>query len=132
VPDVALTPYAEALGIVATGEEAGAPIVALEFAANVEGRPGALHGGAIGGLLETAAYVALRAEMARQSRDQPLKPINITVQYLSPGLMQRTCAVGRVVRLGRRTANVSVEAWQDARDKPIASALMNILVADPR
>jgi acyl-coenzyme A thioesterase PaaI-like protein len=30
--------------------------------------------------------------------------------------------------LGRRNANVTVEAWQDDRARPIATAMMNILM----
>ena len=40
-----------------------------------------------------------------------------------------TFALGRITRLGRRNANLAVEAWQDDRKRPIASAVMNILMA---
>jgi acyl-coenzyme A thioesterase PaaI-like protein len=32
------------------------------------------------------------------------------------------------MRLGRRVANVRVEAWQGSPDKPIAAARMNMLI----
>jgi uncharacterized protein (TIGR00369 family) len=126
----AVTPYAQSLGIAVVGIEDGAPVVALDFAHSVEGRPGALHGGATSGLLETAAYAALRAELARVERRPRLKPINVTVQFLAAGKVKRTYARGRIVRLGRRNANVAVEAWQDDRTRPIASAVMNILMVE--
>lgn len=127
----ALTPYARALGIEVAGHEQGAPVLALDFDRSVEGRPGALHGGATSGLLETAAYAALRSGLERADRAPRLKPINVTVQFLAAGKIKRTFACGRIVRLGRRNANVAVEAWQDDRTRPIASAVMNILMVEP-
>ena len=123
-----LTAYAEALGIT-LGEADDAPLT-LDFKHELEGRPGAWHGGAIAGLLETAGYAALRDALASQGRDPILKPINITVQYLSTGKTRASHARGRIVRLGRRNANISVEAWQDDPARPIASAVMNVLMID--
>jgi len=126
-----LTAYARAMGIaVADGEGPAAPVLTLDFRHDLEGRPGAWHGGAIAGLLETAGYAALHTELAARGRDPLLKPINITVQYLSTGRTRASHARGRVVRLGRRNANIAVEAWQDDPSKPIASAVMNVLMVD--
>ena len=127
---VRLTAYAQALGVSVAEENAGPPTLMLEFRHDLEGRPGAWHGGAIAGLLETAGYAALTSELGAQGRDPLLKPINITVQYLSTGRTQASYARGRIVRLGRRNANLVVEAWQDDPAKPIASATMNILMAE--
>lgn len=129
-PIEALTPYARALGIRLRDWEDGTPILSVDFSDNVQGRPGAYHGGATGGLLETAGYAALRAELARTGRSAMLKPINITVQYLAAGKEKTSHARGRVTKLGRRSANVTVEAWQDDRARPIATAVMNILMKD--
>jgi uncharacterized protein (TIGR00369 family) len=127
-----LTAYARAMGItIVEGGDAGAPVLSLAFRHDLEGRPGAWHGGAIAGLLETAGYAALSAQLAILGRDPLLKPINITVQYLSTGRPKPSYARARIVRLGRRNANLAVEAWQDDPAKPIASAMMNILMAEP-
>ena len=126
----ALTAYARSLGIEVSDHEDGVPVLTVEFGPVIEGRPGAFHGGATSGLLETAGYAALRARLASDDRDPQLKPINITVQFLSAGKQKTTYAKGRITRLGRRNANVSVEAWQDDRDRPIATAIMNVLMAD--
>ena len=125
-----LTAYARSLGISVHGEVDGAPVLVVDFSNIVEGRPGALHGGAISGLLETAGYAVLRARLQTESRNPQLKPINITVQFLSAGKQKPSYAKGRITRLGRRNANVSVEAWQDDQERPIATAVMNILMAD--
>ena len=131
-PGIALlTPYARSLGIDLCEWEDGVPVMQVAFVEAVEGRPEHFHGGATGGLLETAGYAALRAELAKRGRDAVLKPINITVQYLAAGKSQASFAKGRVTKLGRRSANLTVEAWQDDRSRPIATAVMNVFMAEP-
>jgi len=125
-----VTPYARSLGIALDRWDGDTPVLQVEFSDAVQGRPGALHGGAISGLLETAGYGALRAELARGEREAQMKPINITVQFLRSGKTRPSFARARIVKLGRRTANISVEAWQDDEARPIASAVMNILMVD--
>ncbi|TRD10557.1 PaaI family thioesterase [Erythrobacter insulae] len=124
-----LPPYAIALGIRGHDIENGVPVLTVEFGPSVEGRPAHYHGGAIAGLLENAGYAVLRARLIEEGREAKLKPVNITVQYLSAGKTQPSFAKGRITRLGRRNANITVEAWQDNRDRPIATAIMNILMA---
>lgn len=123
-----LTPYARSLGISLAEWEDGVPIMRVEFMEAVEGRPDHFHGGATGGLLETAGYAALRTELAERGREAVLKPINITVQYLAAGKSRASFAKGRVTKLGRRSANLTVEAWQDDRSRPIATAVMNVFM----
>lgn len=126
----ALTPYARSLGVTVSEWEGDVPVLSVPFDDTVEGRPEHYHGGATGGLLETAGYAALRAELARVGREAMLKPINITVQYLHAGKSRTSHAKGRITKLGRRSANITVEAWQDDRERPIATAVMNVLMAD--
>jgi len=124
-----LPAYARSLGVTLTGEsEGGMPVLTVDFGPMVEGRPAHFHGGATAGLLENAGYAALRTALIAAGRDPLLKPINITVQYLAAGKSQTSFAVGRITRLGRRKANVTVEAWQSDRTRPIATAVMNILM----
>ena len=123
-----LPPYALALGIAVERIDGDAPILGLDFSEKVLGRPGFLHGGAIGGLLEMAAIAALRVALAERGAVPRLKPVNMTVEFLRGGTEQRTYAMGRVTRAGRRIANVSAEAWQDDPARPIASAWMNVLL----
>lgn len=127
--DASLPAYARSLGIALHAMEDDAPVLTVDFGPSVEGRPGHFHGGATAGLLENAGYAALRHRLTQEERHPKLKPINITVQYLSAGKQKQTFARARITRLGRRTANLTVEAWQDDRSRPIASAVMNILMA---
>lgn len=124
-----LPPYARATGMVVDHIDDGVPVIAVDYSSRIEGRPGYLHGGAIGGMLEAAAFMALHADLGPEDAAVRLKPINITVEYLRAGLQLRTFAKGSVVRTGRRIANVRVEAWQGDREKPVASCWMNFLIA---
>lgn len=128
MPDFDLPAYAKALGITVHEVEDRVPILTVDFGPNVEGRPQHYHGGATAGLLENAAYAALRVRLDEEGREARLKPVNITVQYLSAGKSRPSFAKGRITRIGRRNANVTVEAWQDDRSRPIASAVLNILM----
>ncbi|MBC9033327.1 PaaI family thioesterase [Sphingomonas sp. JC676] len=121
-----LPPYAEFLGLsIEPGE--GAPVLLLPFHTDVIGRPGFLHGGAIGGLLEMAAVMALKHALEADGGGR-IKPINVTVDYMRGGRDKLTRAQGSVTRLGNRVANVEAIAWQDEPDRPIAAARMNYLI----
>nr|WP_109808788.1 PaaI family thioesterase [Sphingosinithalassobacter portus] len=118
-------PYARLLGLdIEHGE--GAPVLVMPFDTGKLGRPGFLHGGAIGGLLEMAAVAALLQQLDDASAQW--KPINVTVDYMRGGRELPTRARGRVTRLGSRIANVEAIAWQESPEKPIAAARMNIMI----
>ncbi|WP_337848168.1 PaaI family thioesterase [Sphingomonas sp.] len=126
---IALPPYAELLGIsVERGD--GAPVLVMPFGSGVLGRPGFVHGGALAGLLEMAAVVAIRDALAREGRAEArIKPVNVTVDFMRGGREKPTRAQGKVSRLGNRVANVEAFAWQDDPDRPVAAARMNFLIA---
>ena len=120
-----LPPYARLLRL--TIQEAdGESRWVMPFDPDVIGRPGFLHGGAIAGLLEFAAFGSLAAALGDPS--VATKPISVTVDYLRGGSDHDTFAVGTVLRLGSRIANVSAVAWQKERSAPIASARINFLL----
>ena len=121
-----LPPYADLLGIAPVAGE-DPTLLTMPSADTVLGRPGYLHGGAIGGLLEMAAIVALRHALAADGGGQ-IKPINVTVDFMRGGREKPTFARGVVTRLGGRVANVEATAWQDDPAKPIAAARMNFLI----
>ncbi len=122
-----LPPYAEFLGVkVERSDDGQPPVLVMPFSGDVLGRPGFLHGGAIGGLLEMAAIVALWHALDDDSARG--KPIGVTVDYMRGGRELPTRAKGTVTRLGSRIANVEAVAWQDDPARPIASARMNYLL----
>jgi uncharacterized protein (TIGR00369 family) len=109
-------PYARFLGM---RFEAGAegPLAVLPFAPRLIGNPilPALHGGVMASFLELAALARLDAEGERA------RTIDITVDYLRPARPVTTYAEARILKLGRRAANLTVEAWQDERTSPVAA-----------
>ena len=121
-----LPPYARFLGIRAERLEENELVFVMPFGERVTGRPGYLHGGAIAGLLEFAAYGALFEALGEEK--PKVKPINVSVQYLRGGINHDTFATARLTRLGRRVANVEAHAWQLDRARPIAAAQLNILL----
>jgi acyl-coenzyme A thioesterase PaaI-like protein len=48
------------------------------------------------------------------------KTIDVTIEYLRPGRAQTTYARAELRKVGRRVANIHVEAWQEARETPVA------------
>lgn len=104
----------------------GAVQVTMPFHDDVIGRPGFLHGGAIAGLLEFAAFSSLSRKMGDDK--VAMKPVTVTVDYMRPGLDRETYATAVIERLGATMANVEAFAWQENRDQPIASAKLNFLL----
>ncbi len=122
-----LPPYARFLGIRAERSDAGELLFVMPFGDVVLGRPGYLHGGAIAGLLEFAAFGALFEALGTRE-GVTVKPVNVTVQYMRGGTQHDTFAAATVTRLGKRVANVEAHAWQRDRAKPIAAAQVNVLL----
>ena len=119
-------PYVRFLGM--RVELAGDEMTAvLPFAQALIGNPvlPALHGGAIGAFLEMTA-------LARLALDQPSrrvpKTIDITIEYLRPARAMETYARATLRKVGRRVANVQVEAWQDSRAQPVAGMTGHFLL----
>ncbi|GAA4745482.1 hypothetical protein GCM10023264_08600 [Sphingomonas daechungensis] len=102
------------------------PVMVMPFHNDVIGRPGYLHGGAIAGLLEFAAFTTLRRQVDDES--VAMKPITVTVDYMRGGTARETFASATIERLGARIANVEAFAWQTDRSTPIASARLNFLL----
>ncbi len=116
-----LPPYAAMLGLRLEGGT-----VTMPFGVHLIGSPGRLHGGSLAGLMEIAANVAVRN--ALDGAPAAIKPINVTVDYLREGALEDSFAEATIMRLGRRIANVRVEAWQGDRSRLIAAARMNLLI----
>ncbi len=126
---LAAIPYMKFLGM--TAELAGDEMTAiLPFAPHLVGNVmiPALHGGVIGAFLEMTALcqLAVREPLRRQP-----KTIDVTIEYLRPGRAQTTYARADVRKIGRRIANVHVEAWQDHRASPVAALRGHFLLSVP-
>jgi uncharacterized protein (TIGR00369 family) len=111
-------PYARFLGI-QVDRKGNEITVILPFSEHLVGNVvlPALHGGAIGALLEITAILQLLHDNACERLP---KTIDLSVDYLRSGRPQPTYGRAIVTRHGRRVANVRSEIWQDARSEPIA------------
>jgi uncharacterized protein (TIGR00369 family) len=123
-----LPPYAQLLNLRIDEGDHG-PMIVMPFEEDVVGRPGYLHGGAIAGLLEFAAFTGLAKAIGDGS--VTMKPITVTIDYMRGGTSRETYAAAVVERLGTRIANVEAVAWQKDRASPIASARLNFLHERP-
>jgi uncharacterized protein (TIGR00369 family) len=120
-------PYVRFLGMRA--ELAGDEMTAvLPFAPHLIGNVllPALHGGVIGGFLEATALAQLAVT---QANGRLPKTIDVTIEYLRPGRALTTYARADLRKVGRRIANVHVEAWQEERRQPIAALRGHFLLA---
>ena len=125
---LARIPYAQFLGVRAElkGDEL---TLILPFADHLIGNPllPAMHGGVVGALMELTALTQLA--IASKSDVFP-KTIDINVDYLRSGKPVETYARARVVKTGRRIANVQAEAWQAERENAIAAMHGHFMLPD--
>ncbi|MEM9667794.1 MAG: PaaI family thioesterase [Pseudomonadota bacterium] len=123
---LARAPFAKTLGVRCEihGDEMTA---VLPFQEKLIGNAAirALHGGTLGAFLELTAMaqVFLMTEL-----EYPPKPIDLTIDYLRSGRAEDAYARAYIKKLGRRMANVHCEAWQSAREKPIATLRAHFLL----
>ena len=123
------TPYMRFLGM--TARLAGDEMTAvLPFSAPLIGNPHlpALHGGVVGAFMEMTALCQL--VMVEPMRRQP-RTIDVTIEYLRPGRATALYARADVRRVGRRVANVHVEAWQEHRASPVAALRGHFMLSEP-
>jgi uncharacterized protein (TIGR00369 family) len=135
---MAAVPFTAFLGIAIEAEPDDGPLsrggptrglrARMTFADHLVGNPTipALHGGAIASLLETAAIAVVLWESAPEVLPQP---VTLTFDYLRSARPADVFAVARIVRQGRRVCTVRTVAWQDDRDKPIATANATLLLS---
>ncbi|MCA9658276.1 MAG: PaaI family thioesterase [Myxococcales bacterium] len=123
---IAAIPYARFLGLdleLADDELRGV----LRYSDALIGDPTlpALHGGTIGALLENTALLQIAWDIDLVALP---KTISFTIAYLRSGKPRDVYARATITRQGRRVANVQVEAWQEERARPIATAAGQFLI----
>ena len=123
---IGLPPYADLLGLAMEEDGGDAPVLVMPPGDGVVGRPGYLHGGAIAGLLEVAAFAAVRRALAGAA--VTIKPVTVTIDFMRGGRLTDTRARGRILRLGGRIASVEASAWQDDPAQPIGMARMTLML----
>ena len=86
----------------------------------------AIHGGALGSMLELTAQMQL---LRATELERLPKTIDLSIDYLRSARPQDVYGRAHVTRQGRRVANVRVELWQQTRDKPISAAHGHFLLS---
>ncbi|KMN81117.1 PaaI family thioesterase [Chromobacterium alkanivorans] len=121
-------PYNKLMGMELAEDEAGELLFLLPFSERNVGNTAlpALHGGLIGGFLESAAMLHLMWN--RESLETP-KIVDFSLDYLRPGRAQTLYAKCEITKQGKRVANVLIEAWQEDRRKPVAVARAHFLLS---
>ena len=122
----------------------------LPFKKEFIGNPAipALHGGVIGSFLEISAIIQLSWSIFLEKKNiqdnfnisklkeeslilqQLPKTIDLTIDYLNAGRPIESFARGKVNKIGRRYASVSVKTWQDEPKNPFALASAHFLVTN--
>lgn len=91
------------------------------------GRLQALHGGAVAAFLELAMQFDV---LISQGQQRVPYPVDFSIDYWRSAQAQDTIAGCRLIRQGRRIAQVQAECWQADRDKPVAFARADFLLQD--
>ena len=124
---LARIPYAQFLAVKL--ELAGDEMTAiLPFGRHIIGNPvlPAIHGGVLGAFMEMTALAQL---LLTEGQERQPRVIDVSIEYLRSGRPLTTFARAEIKKVGRRIANVHVEAWQDRRAAPIAALRGHFLVA---
>ena len=122
-------PYIRYLGMQV--EMAGDEMTAiLPFSDHIVGNPmlPAIHGGVLGAFMEMTAVAQL--SVAATLKRQP-RTVDVSIEYLRSGRPLTTYARAQIKKIGRRIANVHVEAWQEQRAAPIAALRGHFLLTAP-
>lgn len=119
-------PYAKTIGIqcFSAGDEVTFHLPARESNIGNPTLP-AIHGGVLGGFIEHSAilYVLLFMEKPKFP-----KIIDLSIDYLSAGHYRDSYAECKILRMGRRLANVAVTVWQTKKTEPICTARAHLLL----
>ena len=112
-------PYAQFLGL-QVEQQGNEIITVLPFDEHLVGNINlpAIHGGAVGAMLEMTAVLQLLYDTACERLP---KTVDVSFDYLRSARGVTTYGRAIVTRQGRRVANVRAELWQEERHKPVAA-----------
>ena len=85
----------------------------------------AIHGGALAGFMEISALLHLTMKMDVVHFP---KTVDFSIDYIRAGLLKNTYALCKIIRFGNKLVSMTIEAWQDDQEEPIAKARMQVLV----
>ncbi len=120
-------PYARYLGI-SYAEESG--IFTLGFRPDLVGNPRlpAVHGGALGGFMESVALLYLGGT---ETLGRVPKPVDFSIDFLRSAAARDSFARCEVLRQGRRVAQAQVQCWQQDASVLIAVGRGHFILEEP-
>ena len=120
-------PYAQFLGL-QVEQQGNEIITVLPFDEHLIGNTNlpAIHGGAVGAMLEMTAVLQLIYDTACERLQ---KTVDVSFDYLRSARGMTTYGRAIVTRQGRRVANVRTELWQEERHKPVAAGHGHFLLS---
>ena len=123
---IAAIPYARYLGL-EIAVEGEIRTYRMPFRADLIGstKLGALHGGTVAGLLELAMQLEV---LICETQLRLPYPVDFSVDYWRSAASQDLFCRCRLIRSGRRIAQVQAECWQDDADRPVAFARADFLL----
>ena len=107
----ASVPYAKFLGLQLGKIGAGEVKIHLDVRAELKQNHGAVHGGAIASLIDTASAFAVLTQI---DLDERVTTADLTIHYLRPVAAGRMTATARIIRGGRRLFVLSVDVFDEA------------------
>lgn len=121
-------PYAAYLGIEIERSDKGT-VFRLPFRPDLIGNPRlpALHGGVVAAFLELA--MQLEVLVSQDQRRVPY-PVDFSIDYWRTAKAQDMHATCRLIRHGRRVAQIHAECWQGDADRPVAFARADFMLRD--
>lgn len=120
-------PYAKFLGLQV--EQQGREVITiLPFREHLVGNVNlpAIHGGAVGAMLEITAVLQLIYDTECETLP---KTVDVSFDYLRSARGLTTYGRAIVTRQGRRVANVRTELWQEERQRPVAAGHGHFLLS---
>ena len=120
-------PYTAFIGLQVCLNDQGTPLFQVPYRPENIGNTfmPALHGGMIGGFIESVATLFLRQH---SNLEQFAKVIDFSIDYLRPGLSETMYAACTLTRQGSRIAHLSVHVWQSHVERPIAIGRVHCLM----
>lgn len=128
---IAAIPYAYYLDLrCEAGDNDGERVYRMPYRHDLigNGRKPALHGGTLAGLLELAMQLEV---LIVETQARLPYPVDFSIDYWrSAGPADCHCSC-RLIRSGRRIAQVQAECWQADRARPVAFARADFLLRVP-
>lgn len=103
----------------------------MPFKAELVGNPNlpAIHGGAIASFLETSAIATANWSASKLGQSDIALPVSVSFDYLRSAAAEDLFAHTRVVKQGKRLAQITCTAYQSDPAKPVTSLHASFLMS---